>query len=353
MTNIIKFSVIIPSYNAEKYISSCLDSIINTGYDNIEIIIVDDNSTDSTSRICHNYAEHDHRIRCISNCGPSGPASARNCGLMQAKGDYVIFVDSDDEITSCFFQKLEDVIHNHNPEIIIGDASRIDEFGNLSNNYWKDMSTFMTKDDIVQSCIDFMLDERKNRILCSVWAKAFQCEFLKSFSVKFDEKLCTYEDELFFFQSFTKSSRCYYMNEIVYRYYRNRANIGSSSVTHNPTAFKYTLKVIKDFLSMYIEDVDFLNKLYSQAYCEYSISACYHIVRLMLKNKTMDKGTILKQIENVICNRDFCDARQYYSMTSNSVNSPKVISAAIVCDAEQLIDALIIQIEGQNGKHVK
>jgi len=89
------FSIIIPAYNAEKYIKQCIESVLSQTYKNVEIIIVDDGSTDNTPTIIDNYSDQTHRTKCIHK--PNGGSSdARNVGLANAVNDYVIFLDSDD-----------------------------------------------------------------------------------------------------------------------------------------------------------------------------------------------------------------------------------------------------------------
>lgn len=93
--NSIKFSIIIPVYNVEKYINECVDSVLNQTYTNFEIILVDDGSTDSSPQICDSYAEKDNRIKVIHKKN-GGLSSARNAGMENMTGDYVLFLDSDD-----------------------------------------------------------------------------------------------------------------------------------------------------------------------------------------------------------------------------------------------------------------
>ena len=92
-------SVVIPAYNVQKYLSACLDSVINQTYHNLEIIVINDGSTDSTGTICDDYARKDTRIKVIhqENQGLSG---ARNTGLNNCTGDYIFFLDSDDYLNS-------------------------------------------------------------------------------------------------------------------------------------------------------------------------------------------------------------------------------------------------------------
>ena len=90
-------TVIIPVYNVEKYLKECLESIINQTYKNLEIILIDDGSTDASGEICDEYSKRDNRIRVVHKAN-GGLSSARNLGLDIANGEYVTFIDSDDYI---------------------------------------------------------------------------------------------------------------------------------------------------------------------------------------------------------------------------------------------------------------
>ena len=92
-----KITIIIPVYNSESYLEECLDSVIKQDYSNLEIILVNDGSTDKSIEICIKYSQIDSRIVVINSIN-KGVSSARNIGLKNANGKYVIFVDSDDEI---------------------------------------------------------------------------------------------------------------------------------------------------------------------------------------------------------------------------------------------------------------
>ena len=90
-------SVVIPTYNREKLLPKALNSVINQTYQNWELIIVDDNSTDNTAALVNSYSKKDKRIRYVRNDRRKGPSGARNCGLLQCSGEYIAFLDSDDE----------------------------------------------------------------------------------------------------------------------------------------------------------------------------------------------------------------------------------------------------------------
>ena len=91
----IKVSVILPVYQVEKYLGICIESVINQTYQNLEILLIDDGSTDKSGKICDEYAARDGRIRVIHKEN-EGVSTARNVGIKQATGDYICFADSDD-----------------------------------------------------------------------------------------------------------------------------------------------------------------------------------------------------------------------------------------------------------------
>lgn len=114
-------SVIVPVYNVEKYLSTCIESIINQTYDKLEIILVDDGSQDKSSEICDNYANKDKRITAVHTKN-RGLSEARNTGLRIAKGEYISFIDSDDFIKLDSYENLLNSALKYEPDVIVGEA---------------------------------------------------------------------------------------------------------------------------------------------------------------------------------------------------------------------------------------
>ncbi|HCR4895454.1 TPA: glycosyltransferase family 2 protein, partial [Enterococcus faecium] len=108
-------SVIIPVYNVEKYVGSCLESVCNQTYKNLDIIIVDDGSKDSSNKICEDYALKDSRIRIIHK-NNAGLGLARNTGLEHVKGKYVAFIDSDDFVAANYIEAMLNGIKRSNAD---------------------------------------------------------------------------------------------------------------------------------------------------------------------------------------------------------------------------------------------
>jgi len=112
-----KISVIVPVYNAEKYLSQCLDSIIHQTYCNLEILLIDDGSTDGSLEICRNYKKKDHRIKVIHKEN-EGPSKTRNIGIAHSTGDYIIFIDSDDYIEKNMLEEMYKAISEKEVDVV-------------------------------------------------------------------------------------------------------------------------------------------------------------------------------------------------------------------------------------------
>lgn len=119
-------SVIVPVYNVEKYLRKCIDSILNSDYQNIEIILVDDGSKDHSGIICDDYKKVYNNIKVIHKQN-GGLSSARNAGIEASVGDYILFIDSDDYITEKFVSYLVETMDKYDVDVVQGNYEKIDE----------------------------------------------------------------------------------------------------------------------------------------------------------------------------------------------------------------------------------
>lgn len=126
MVNNKRISIIVPVYNVEKYIRSCIKSVLNQTYSNIEILLVDDGSTDNSGIICDKYAASDCRIIVVHQKN-AGLSAARNRGISEACGDYITFIDSDDYIAPDYIESLYSGLQETNAQICICDYQKVDE----------------------------------------------------------------------------------------------------------------------------------------------------------------------------------------------------------------------------------
>ena len=121
-------SIIIPVYNVEKYLKRCLDSVLHQIDVTQEVILVDDGSTDSSVKICDDYTEKYPEIKCL-HISNSGPATAKNIGYEHATGNYIAFIDSDDEIKPNMFSTMLQSGYEHNADIVCCNYIQINEDG--------------------------------------------------------------------------------------------------------------------------------------------------------------------------------------------------------------------------------
>lgn len=126
-------SVIVPVYNVEKYLEKCIKSIAGQTYSNLEILLIDDGSTDNSGALCDEYAKNDSRIRVIHKEN-GGLSDARNTGIVHSTGDYLVFVDSDDYVHSEFIEKLYNAMKKSDSDMSICNFSRVFDHDKINDN---------------------------------------------------------------------------------------------------------------------------------------------------------------------------------------------------------------------------
>ena len=129
-------SIIVPVYNSEKYLEKCISSILNQTYKNIEIIIVDDGSKDKSVEICDNFSKNNKNIK-VFHKKNEGVSIARNYGISKAKGDYILFIDSDDTIAKEMIYSLYNNLVDNDADISMCNIIRIDENGEYVDEFNK------------------------------------------------------------------------------------------------------------------------------------------------------------------------------------------------------------------------
>lgn len=220
------FSIIIAAYNSENYIAKTLDSIIAQTFNNYEIIIINDGSTDNTATICNSFVEKYNFIKLI-NKKNEGVAIARNIGLKIAKGNYIIFIDSDDIIFTSSLNKIHKILTSCDIDFLKYEYITINEYGNkLYQNYTiLQRKPYRNKVMNVKDFIsDVMLDEY---FLCM---HIFKKNIIDKFNIKFLEGCSINEDTLFIVQYLIHCKRCYYLPNIIYGY-RKHDNAATAEIS--------------------------------------------------------------------------------------------------------------------------
>jgi glycosyltransferase involved in cell wall biosynthesis len=183
-----KISIIIPVYNVEKYIRRCLDSVVNQTYNNLEILLIDDGSTDDSGTICDEYEKRDNRIQ-VWHLANGGVGAARNYGLKKYTGQYCLFIDSDDLVVPTYVEKLYEASCRFHTGITACGAYNCPE---------KDAGQEWTVKDSepVYIQLDVHFDYTKEYARTVVWGVLFERSAISGIS--FSEDLYVGEDTLFF-----------------------------------------------------------------------------------------------------------------------------------------------------------
>ena len=213
MCNNKQISVIVAAYNIEEYLPRCLDSLLAQTYPNIQMIVVDDGSTDSTGKICDRYGEKYPKIQVIHR-GNGGLSAARNTGLEIATGEYIGYVDGDDWIEPEMYEKMLFACENHGAEVAICAYKEIgnDAFsGDFSGKEY-----VLSKDEALDT---YVCDNRPYHIYNSVWSKLFRKDIVDG--VLFPEGKKS-EDILYTIRALLKCERCVFVDHPFYNYVVSR-----------------------------------------------------------------------------------------------------------------------------------
>ena len=185
MENRVFLSLVIPVYNAEKYLRDCFESIKKQEFEDYEVIIIDDGSKDRSGEICDEYAKMDNRVQ-VFHVENGGPSRARNIGFKKAQGEYIYCIDNDDYFLDTeYFQKIFESLNNEPVEILLTGASYYREDKKCKEVDYQDMPPIPV--DKPYEIVEWMVKEKKYETSC--WTKVINREFLINNEFFFDEDL--------------------------------------------------------------------------------------------------------------------------------------------------------------------
>ena len=224
-------SVVLPVFNVEKYLDRCLKSVTEQTYKNLDIILVDDGSTDSSSAKCDQWAEKDNRIRVIHK-NNAGLGRARNTGIDYAKGEYIYFLDSDDYITDTAIEKMLEDATKHGSEIVLFGFSRVNKNGEVifssiphpQKNYYSDSEIC---DIILPNLFGEGCEIENNMGLWgSAWTSLFSMELINRTGWKFaSERDYISEDVYSFLDLYSSVKAVSVLSESLYYYCENESSL--------------------------------------------------------------------------------------------------------------------------------
>lgn len=215
-------SIIIPMYNAKDSIKRCVESIQNSTYKNIEIILVDDGSTDETVEICTKMKNIDSRIKVITKTN-SGAGFSRECGVSVAKGKYIGFVDADDYIEDTMYEKLYNRIVKENLDVCFCGNYEVFSDGRKVKNNIRFPYEIYDQENIqkyvIRNAVWFTSENSNENPMFSIWRGLYAIEIIKENNIHFlDERVVGSEDGIFNFQVLCNTKRLGFIKECLYYY---------------------------------------------------------------------------------------------------------------------------------------
>ena len=296
MNSKIKISIIIPVYNAGNYIKKCIDSILSQTYENFEVIVINDGSSDNSWELLNKYYSDNKKIK-LFNQENKGVSMTRNFGIDNANGDWITFVDADDWIENNTLERIVNIIEqNNNLEIIMSNL-----FYNRGSEQKKayELSDLLVDENNKKELIDTMIaidyGQKKYGLKFGncrcIGGKFYKSKLIKENNIKFPTDIVSYEDGIFNLYSNHLAKETYILSDALYHYY---FNVNSRTNTINEKQFTQNELIIKNinkFLKESNIESDSIN------YCCLDLFTMI-INNIVLKNKIKNRKKGIKQLKD-------------------------------------------------------
>lgn len=329
-----KVSIIMPAYNCENTIRVAIESVINQSYDNIELIIVNDGSSDNTEKEIKSIKSEKIKYYSIKNQGVS---YARNYGVKHALGEYLMFIDADDEYTPHFIRKMFEEIEKSEADQVCASYYTVDNnnkiIGKISYKYY----TFF-------SPCECIIQLQKNNLFNQVWNKIYKTKIIKENKIYFDEKISIAEDEKFNLEYLNYCNKIRIIDEPLYKY----------KITLNGLGFSFNLKSneIKLQIINQIEKI-FEKQKYDKSYIfESYIIQYFSLVSNIVdkRNKKTTKEKLMQISKDIICNKK---CQNIMKISKKELRKKYKILAIIILTKNRYIIYVFGKIARYYDKHYK
>lgn len=304
-------SVIVPVYNVETYLKETVLSIIHQTYKNIEIILINDGSNDSSGQICDQLAEEDSRV-IVKHVENSGVSHARNLGLDVSKGEFISFVDADDTLETDMIAKMVNTAVEQHVDIVISNYLKYYSHSKKAEKYITTYQGFYEGDTFRDSVKNDYFSNNPNSFHTVCWSKLLKKSVIKDNNIRFDTNLKYGEDTLFIFECVMSADRFYVMddNYLAYKYVQREESATSKFEEKEYFRRKYMVNKYKEILK--IADLQELNKVYFYI----AKTAFVSCSRISFKQ---NKNEIRNEISRIINDADFVKSLSYIEIRNLSL----------------------------------
>lgn len=256
-------SVVIPIFNVEDYLEACLRSVITQTYEDIEILCVDDCTLDNSVNVVKKYMRIDPRIKLINHEENRGLGGARNTGIRYAKGEYIAFVDSDDELDATTLEKCYNAMSKNDVDAVVFELNQV----------WGEDQTPHSAFHVqtLPGSRVYSISDHKERLVemwPSAWNKLYKTSIIRDHGCCFPEKLL-YEDHYFFYNYFAHVNTFYYIDEPLYQYRISRPGSITSAANGREKEVYKVLTGLEPVFQQY-----FSEKVWKQSYAK----VCFRLI---------------------------------------------------------------------------
>ena len=320
-------SIIVPVYNAEKFLNRSINSVLNQSYKKLELILVNDGSTDNSEKICNIYGVTDKRIKVISKKN-GGPAAARNTGVSYATGDFIFFLDADDFIEENAIERLITIYNQYQPDMVMGNFNKLEKNNEIikqnvsfhpDNEIFQEHIKELSKTDIVNYVRHF-LKHPSNHLISYCWARLYKSSIIKENSIVANKDMRLFEDFVFNLDYLKYTSKIVFLNESIYIYVMHSSHISASMAIVNSDSLIHDMGIFRIKASEFLQKKNTgkgkklsktdIKQEVGHTLIHYVIIFLIRSCRLLNKN---NRNIIYREIEKLINADIIKDSLQYYS----------------------------------------
>lgn len=290
-------SIVVPIYNAENYIDKCLQSLRRQTHKNIEIICIDDCSTDKSADIIQEQINKDSRIKLYSTPQNSGPATARNIGLKNAHGEYIMFCDNDDAYTEQMCEVMLKTMQTHDVDIVTCKSNIKNELynTNLANYINGNPTGFLVLDNNQKAAINVLL-----------WNKIYKKQLIDQYNIKFPDGISA-EDDAFIMKYLSVIKTYYGLKSSLYNHLFRKSSFTNTLARFNLGKRKFDkIKIIEDYYN-FLKD----NNLFIDNEYHFRFRIIAELKYLFTYNRKSDKKKIIELYNDFVKRAELLDYQIY------------------------------------------
>ena len=248
-----RVSVVIPVYNAAMFLEKAVKSVLDQTYKDIELILIDDGSTDDSQKKCEAFTLIDNRVRVVTQEN-RGPAAARNTGVRHASGDFVFFLDADDYIERTALEKLTSSYEQYRADLVMGNFCKLENNGKILDqgvSFSSENIPFVGKIKVlttsdIQQYVRHFLKYPSNHLISYCWARLYKLSVIKKEGICANENMRLFEDFAFNLDYLKHTDKVVFVNEPIYTYTMHNSHISASMSIVNGKGLLHDMNIFRE-----------------------------------------------------------------------------------------------------------